>query len=76
MSKKQTADSVSSAPSPEAQNGPHNPAPTLRPENQRMLALLAEWEKTPLCEEDKAILEDMEVFLCEHPFSLSSSSDK
>jgi hypothetical protein len=32
----------------------------LHPRNQRMLELLAQWERTPLTEEELAILDDLE----------------
>ena len=78
MSGKQPAaeDPGSSASSRETQNGTHNPAPTLRPENQRMLAWIQARRDTPLTDEEITVLSDFEEFLRENRFSLSSSSDK
>jgi hypothetical protein len=42
----------------------------LKPENQRMLELLDEWERTPLSDEERAILDDFEEHLREHRFRL------
>jgi hypothetical protein len=38
---------------------------------RRMLAAIEEMQRTPLTEEEKAILDDFERFRKEHPFSLS-----
>ena len=48
----------------------------LRPENQRLLALLDEWESNPLTKEEDTILTDMETFRREHPVSFNSLSQK
>jgi hypothetical protein len=45
--------------------------PVLDARNQRMLELLTEWEQTPLTEEERDILDGLEQYLEEHPFSLS-----
>lgn len=47
-------------------------ATRLRRENREMLALLDEWEKTPLPEEEKQALDEFEEFRKAHPFSLRS----
>ena len=44
--------------------------PSLSPVNQRMLELLAEWERTPLTDEERAVLDGLEQHLKEEPFSL------
>jgi hypothetical protein len=43
--------------------------------NQRMLALLDEWEKNPLPPEEMKILDDFEQFRKEHPFRLHRIED-
>ncbi len=48
----------------------------LRPENQRLLALLDEWRNNPLTEEEEAILTEMEAFRREHPILFNSLSQK
>lgn len=48
----------------------------LRPENQRLLALLDEWRNNPLTEEEEAILTETEAFRREHPVSFNSLSQK
>jgi hypothetical protein len=47
----------------------------LSPTNQRMLELLAEWERTPLTDEERAILDGLDQHLREHPFSLRQIED-
>lgn len=37
---------------------------------RKMLAWLDEWERTPLTEEEKRVLDDFEAFRREHPFRL------
>jgi hypothetical protein len=39
-------------------------------DGQRMLELLAEWEQTPLTEEEREVLDGLEQHLKEQPFSL------
>ena len=50
-------------------------SPTISPTNQRILELLAEWEKAPLTEEELAVLDGLEDHLKEHPFSLRQVRD-
>jgi hypothetical protein len=50
-------------------------APPLSPANRRMLELLAEWERTPLTDEERAVLDGLEQHLREEPFSLRSIED-
>ena len=42
----------------------------LRPENREMLALLDEWRRTPLPDEERRALDEFEQFRREHPFRL------
>jgi hypothetical protein len=49
--------------------------PSLSPANRRMLELMAEWERTPLTDEERAILDGLEQHLKEEPFSLRSIED-
>lgn len=44
--------------------------PRLRKENREMLALLDEWQKTPLTDEERRALDEFEEFRREHPFRL------
>ena len=54
-------------------SGPEErPLPSI---NQRMLELLAEWDQTPLTEEERAVLDGLERHLKEHPFSLRQIED-
>jgi hypothetical protein len=41
--------------------------PRLRKENREMLALLDEWQKTPLTPEERRALDEFEEFRKEHP---------
>src|SRR5437870_4341421 len=47
----------------------------LSPTNQRMLELLADWEQTPLTNEERAVLDGLEQHLKEQPFSLRDIED-
>lgn len=44
--------------------------PRLRRGNREMLALLEEWQKTPLTDEERQALDEFEAFRKEHPFRL------
>ena len=53
----------------------HSGKPPLHPRNQRMLELLSQWEQTPLTEEERATLDDLERHLMEHPFTIRRIED-
>ena len=48
----------------------------LRPENREMLAILDEWQKTPLPDEERQALDEFEEFRKAHPFSLHSLDEE
>jgi hypothetical protein len=47
----------------------------LSPSNLRMLDLLSEWERSPLTEEERTVLDGLEQHLKEQPFSLRAIGD-
>jgi hypothetical protein len=47
----------------------------LSPTNQRMLELMAEWERTALTDEERDILDGLEAHLKAEPFSLRQVED-
>jgi hypothetical protein len=55
---------------------PSPKGPPLDEKNERMLELYREWQRTPLTEEEVAILDDFEQFRKEHPFSLRRLDDE
>ena len=63
---------VTVLPSPQMTN---SGKPPLHPRNQRMLEQLAQWEQTPLTEEERNTLDDMERHLNEHPFTIRRVGD-
>jgi hypothetical protein len=42
----------------------------LSPDNQRLLQLLDEWERDPLTDEERAVLDGLEEHLADHPIRL------
>jgi hypothetical protein len=49
--------------------------PPLSSKNQKMLEWLDRWERTPLSEEEKAVLDGLEEHLNAQPFSLRPIED-
>jgi len=59
---------------PETQNGARESS--IEAKNRAMKALLEEWNKSPLTEEERAVLDEMEAFNREHRFTLRQVEDE